>query len=93
MDLRAFQSGDPRWMTYQQAQGKDSQVRKGEYSTAIFFTKPFEVEDDEQDHGREIIRVLKHHAVFHTSQIDGVPTRHPRSRKHDERAPKLPKPS
>jgi antirestriction protein ArdC len=39
MDLRAFQSGDPRWVTYQQAQNKDSQVRKGEHSTAIFFTK------------------------------------------------------
>ena len=23
MDMRVFQTGDPRWMTYQQAQGKD----------------------------------------------------------------------
>src|ERR1700688_3882558 len=36
MDLRAFQSGDPRWMTYQQAHEKDWQVRKGEKSTTIF---------------------------------------------------------
>src|ERR1700677_3697957 len=33
MDMRAFQTGDPRWMTYQQAQGKDWQVKKGERST------------------------------------------------------------
>src|ERR1700689_5109666 len=38
MDIRAFQCGDPRWMTYQQAQGKDWQVMKGERSTTIFFT-------------------------------------------------------
>jgi antirestriction protein ArdC len=73
IDLRAFQSGDPRWMTYQQAQGKDWQVRKGERSTTIFFTKPYEVEDEDKDDGRKIIRVLKHYAVFHASQIDGVP--------------------
>ena len=39
MDMRAFQSGDPRWMTYQQAQEKKWQVRKGEKSTTIFFTQ------------------------------------------------------
>jgi antirestriction protein ArdC len=73
MDMRAFQTGDPRWMTYQQAQGKDWQVRKGERSTTIFFTKPYEVEDEDSDDGRKMIRVLKHYAVFHASQIDGVP--------------------
>src|ERR1039458_4820594 len=39
MDMRAFQSGDPRWMTYQQAHEKKWQVRKGEKSTTIFFSK------------------------------------------------------
>ena len=73
MDMRAFESGDPRWMTYQQAQGKDWQVRKGEKSTTIFFTKPCEVEDDEAEDGKRSFRVLKHYAVFHASQIDGVP--------------------
>jgi antirestriction protein ArdC len=72
MDLRAFQSGDPRWMTYQQAQEKDWQVRKGEKSTTIFFTKPYEVEDHEAEDGTKTIRVLKHYAVFHASQIDGL---------------------
>jgi antirestriction protein ArdC len=73
MDMRAFQSGDPRWMTYQQAQEKHWQVRKGERSTTIFFTKPYEVEDDDSDDGRKMIRVLKHYAVFHASQIEGIP--------------------
>jgi antirestriction protein ArdC len=74
MDTRAFQSGDPRWMTYQQALEKHWQVRKGERATTIFFTKPFEVEDDEAEDGKKTIRVLKHYAVFHASQIDGIPT-------------------
>ena len=73
MDFRAFQSGDPRWMTYQQAQEKRWQVRKGERSTTIFFTKPYQVEDEEADEGKRTIRVLKHYAVFHASQIDGIP--------------------
>jgi antirestriction protein ArdC len=72
MDMRAFQSGDPRWMTYQQAQEKKWQVRKGEKSTTIFFTKPYEVEDEEADDGKKTIRFLKHYAVFHASQIDGI---------------------
>jgi antirestriction protein ArdC len=74
MDMRAFQSGDPRWMTYQQAQEKHWQVRKGEKSTTIFFSKPYEiVDDDEADDGKKTIRVLKHYAVFHASQLDGIP--------------------
>jgi len=73
MDMRAFQTGDPRWMTYQQARGKNWQVRKGERSTTIFFTKPYEVEDEGAEDGTKTIRVLKHYAVFHASQIDGVP--------------------
>jgi antirestriction protein ArdC len=73
MDLRAFQSGDPRWMTYQQAQEKQWQVRKGEKSTTIFFSKPYEIEDDEAEDGRKTIRVLKHYAVFHASQVAGIP--------------------
>jgi antirestriction protein ArdC len=72
-DMRAFQTGDPRWMTYQQAQGEDWQVKKGERSTTIFFTKTYEVEGDDAEDGTKTIRVLKHYAVFHASQIDGVP--------------------
>jgi antirestriction protein ArdC len=52
MDMRAFQTGDPRCMTYQQAQGKNWQVNKRERSTTIFFTKPYEVDDETADNGR-----------------------------------------
>jgi len=77
MDMRAFQSGDPRWMTYQQAHEKHWQVRKGEKATTIFFSKPYEVEDENEDDGKKTIRVLKHYAVFHASQIDGIPAYNP----------------
>ena len=73
MDMGAFQSGDPRWMTYRQAQEKNWQVRKGEKSTTIFFSKPLEIEDGENEDGRKTIRLLKHYYVFHASQIDGIP--------------------
>jgi antirestriction protein ArdC len=56
------------------------QVRKGERSTTIFFTKPYEVEDDDAEDGTKTIRVLKHYAVFHASQIDGVPAYNVRGR-------------
>lgn len=72
-DLRAFETGDPRWCTYNQAHDAGWQVRKGEKSTTIFFTKPYEIEDEEADDGKKTVRVLKHYAVFHASQIDGIP--------------------
>ena len=37
------------------------------------FHQPYEVEDDHADGSRKIIRVLKHYAVFHASQIEGIP--------------------
>ena len=60
-------------MTYQQAQEKKWQVRKGEKSTTIFFYKPLSVEDEKAEDKTKIIPILKHHAVFHASQIDGIP--------------------
>jgi len=73
MDMRAFQSGDPRWMTYRQAQDKKWQVRKGERSTTIFFAKRYDIEDEAATDAKKTVRVLKHYAVFHASQIDGIP--------------------
>ena len=72
MSPQAFLTGDPRWMTYQQAHEKGYQVRKGEKSTTIFFTKPYEVEDDKAEDGKKTLRFMKHFAVFHASQIDGI---------------------
>ena len=79
MDMRAFQSGDPRWMTYQQSQEKEWRVRKDEKATTIFFTKLYEAEDDQAEDGRKTINFLKHYAVFHASQIEGIPAYKPPS--------------
>jgi antirestriction protein ArdC len=73
MDMRAFETGDPRWMTYQQAQERRWQVRKGERATTIFFTKSYEVEDQAAEDETKTVRVLRHYSVFHASQIDGIP--------------------
>ncbi len=73
MDLRAFETGDPRWMTYQQAQEKRWQVRKGERSTTIFFTKSYKVDDEASEDETKTVRVLRHYSVFHASQIEGIP--------------------
>jgi antirestriction protein ArdC len=73
MDMRAFTSGDPRWMTYQQAKEKGWQVTKGEKATAIFFYKPLEVDDPEAKDGTRTIPVLKTYSVFHASQVAGIP--------------------
>lgn len=73
-DMRAFQSGDPRWCSYLQAQEKGWQVRKGAKSATIFFAKQYAVKDEEADDDNErTVRVLKHHAVFHFGDIEGVP--------------------
>jgi antirestriction protein ArdC len=77
MDIRAFQSGDPRWMTYQQAHDEGWQVRKGEKSTTIFFYKPLEIEDEKAEDKTRIVPILKHYAVFHATQIDGIPAHKP----------------
>ena len=73
MSPRAFVTADPRWMTYQQAKENDWQVRKGEKSTTIFFYKPLEVDDAEAKDGVRTVSVLKQYAVFHASQVDGIP--------------------
>ena len=73
IDPRAFASGDPRWMSYQQAKEQGWQVRKGEKATTIFFYKPLEVDDPEAKDGIRTIPMLKTYAVFHASQVDGIP--------------------
>ncbi len=73
MDLRAFTTADPRWMTYQQAGEAGWQVRKGEKSTTIFFFKPLEIEDEAAEDGTRTIPLMRSYAVFHASQLDGIP--------------------
>ncbi|WP_263377191.1 ArdC family protein [Granulicella aggregans] len=73
MDLRAFTTADPRWMTYAQAADAGWQVRKGEKSTTIFFFKRLEIEDDATEDGTKTIPMMRSFSVFHASQIDGIP--------------------
>jgi antirestriction protein ArdC len=77
MDARAFMTGDPRWMTYQQAKDKNWQVRKGEKATTIFFYKPLEIDDPAAEDGSRTIPMLKSYSVFHASQVDGIPGHKP----------------
>jgi antirestriction protein ArdC len=72
MSLLAFTTGDPRWMTYQQAAEKGWQVKKGSKSTTIFFTKQYDRDDAEAEDGKKAVRFLKHFAVFHASQVEGI---------------------
>jgi antirestriction protein ArdC len=69
----AFTTADPRFCTYKQAQEKGWQVKKGEKATTVFFFKPLEIEDDKAKEGTRIVPVLRHYAVFHASQMEGVP--------------------
>ena len=74
MSPLAFMSGDPRWATYKQAADRGWQVRQGSRGTTGFFYKRIEIggRDDESDEHRAI-PMLRTFAVFHASQIEGIP--------------------
>jgi antirestriction protein ArdC len=77
MSSLAFNSGDPRWATYKQAEDRGWQVRKGERGTTGFFFKKLELRDDRADGADEDnvrrIPLLRAFSLFHASQIDGIP--------------------
>jgi antirestriction protein ArdC len=81
MSPLAFESGDPRWATYKQAEERGWQVRKGERGTTGFFFKRLELRDDRNDGpGPEgdddavrRIPLLRAFALFHASQIEDIP--------------------
>ena len=75
LDARAFETGDPRWCSYKQAEARKWQVRKGEKGTTIFFFKKLEVEDEKAEDGTRQIPMLRAYSVFHASQMDGIPPR------------------
>src|ERR1700719_2939038 len=60
------------WMTYKQAAELGAQVRGGEKSTHVVFTKQLNVKDKETDEEKKI-GMLKAYSVFNVAQIDGVP--------------------
>jgi antirestriction protein ArdC len=77
MSALAFASGDPRWATYKQAEERGWQVRKGERGTTGYFFKRLELRDDSKpDDDEDAVRripLLRAFALFHASQIDGIP--------------------
>jgi len=60
------------WMTYRQAVELGAQVRGGEKSTHVVFTRQLNVKDTETDEERKI-GMLKAYSVFNVAQIDGMP--------------------
>ena len=77
MSALAFESGDPRWATYKQAEDRGWQVRKGERGTTGYFFKRLELRDDTRpDDDEDAVRwipLLRAFTLFHASQIDGIP--------------------
>jgi antirestriction protein ArdC len=63
------------WLTYQQAQDAKAQVRKGEKSTTVVFTRKLIVKGD--DELEKQIAMLKTFNVFNVAQIDGLPEETP----------------
>lgn len=59
------------WLTYQQAQDAKAQVRKGEKSTTVVFTRKLIVKEDKELERQ--ITMLKTFRVFNEAQIDGLP--------------------
>jgi antirestriction protein ArdC len=77
MSPLAFESADPRWATYKQAEDRGWQVRRGERGTTGFFFKRLELRDDSkpEDDEKAVRRIplLRAFTLFHASQIDGIP--------------------
>lgn len=88
LHLMAKGHDDPRWMTYNQANSLDAQVKKGEKGTTVQYWKFTEERDkvDEQgkpvldDKGKQVKETVKLErprvffaTVFNAEQIDGLP--------------------
>jgi antirestriction protein ArdC len=75
---KAFsETGDPRFCTFKQALANDWSVRKGSKSRPILFYKILEKRDKDADPtDPTAVRRIPHlqsFAVFHASEIDGIP--------------------
>jgi antirestriction protein ArdC len=74
MHPAAFQTSDPRFCTYKQAQDHQWQVNRGEHGTTVFLYKPLEIEDETAKDGKKVVPLLRTFTVFHPTQMTGVPT-------------------
>jgi antirestriction protein ArdC len=64
------------WMTYKQAIQAGGQVRGGEKSTTVVFTKKLRVKDQETEE-EKTVGMLRTYAVFNEDQIDGLTPKDP----------------
>jgi len=87
-------SDDPRWVTYNQAQAMGAQVRKGEKSPAKVESWKFDKEKARRDENGNVVKdadgntvkdkekldkpFVSYTAVFHASQVDGLPPYEPK---------------
>lgn len=74
---KAFDTGDPRWVSYEQAKAKGWQVRGGERGTPVYFFKRVEVDGEPDPDGQvetRTVPVIRAYTVFHASQVDGIPS-------------------
>lgn len=67
------------WMTFKQAKALGGQIRKGEKSTAIFYSSAIKEEQEEEgtEEGEEKFkRFMKSYRVFNVEQIDNLPEKY-----------------
>lgn len=58
------------WMTFKQASEAGYKVKKGSKSVPVIFYKSYEVEDDESEDGKKIVKFLKTFNVFNIEQFE-----------------------
>ena len=77
MNPMSFETGDPRWMTFKQAQEKGWHVVKGSKASTVVFFKKLEIDDPDgqgaDERNTKTVPVIRSYAVFHASQLDGIP--------------------
>lgn len=78
--LMAQDYGDPRWMTYRQAESIGAQVRKGEKGTPVIYWKFSEEKKEKDENGQEATKTIQLERplcrlsyAFNAEQIDGLP--------------------
>ena len=60
------------WLTYNQAQARGGNVRKGEKGRKVVFFKPLPVKDGEDEENQQTIPFLTAYTVFHIRQCEGI---------------------
>ncbi|SCA55952.1 DNA primase TraC (fragment) [Candidatus Terasakiella magnetica] len=76
---KVVETGDPRYLTFKQAKEKGWSIKKGEKASTVYFFKRVEVEPENgepavDENGEVKTKAfLRSYAVFHASQVDGIP--------------------